>query len=274
MRFDWYQATIGGKLQDIIEAFINRYGPGHDIVEARGIHGYAQRFNVVEGKGMVVASVICGGNRGAFPNAWASGDDTENFIQVVRSEWPTKHVVTRMDACEDFQAVDAYAQLRAVLRQVAKPAGVKCREILPDDDPDEGRTYYAGSPSSDVRVRLYDKGLQVRRTLPPEQAAQVPADWIRFEVQVRPKGQSRQDAAVIEAAEAWGFSPWTKKAALKALDLEVPRVVIRPWRESDDERAYRFMIQQYGNLLRRKVVDHGSWSALGAQIGEDIQAHS
>lgn len=270
MRFDWYQATICKEPQEIVETLLQSFGRNHWVELGRGLHGYMERANVVDGAGLVKASVLYGGNRGAYPNAWASGSETDSFVDVVRSEWPGKHVVTRCDASEDFAAPDAYIRLRAAVRSAARSAGVKCREILPDNDPQGGRTYYAGAPTSSVRARVYDKGLQLRQVLPPEKAALIPEDLTRIEVQVRPKGESRQIAAVVEAAAVWGFSGWTKAAAINALALDVPRVVINPWRESDDARAYRYMLMQYGPLLRRLMPDHGTWAALGSQIGYDL----
>ena len=41
-------------------------------------------------------------------------------------------------------------------------------------------------------------------------------------------------------------------------------------RPDDDERAYRTMIKQYGRALGRIKEDHGSWAALGMQLGHDI----
>jgi hypothetical protein len=270
VRFDWYQATVGVEPAVLIGTLAQYYGAGHEVEEGRGLHGYRQRFSVCDRQGAVKASVLCGGNRDAWPNAWASGYDTDAFVDVIRGEFAGKHVVTRCDASEDFAAPDAYTKLRAAVRAAARGAGVKCREILPDEDPEAGRTYYAGAPSSAVRARVYDKGRQLRAMLPPEKAAEIPEDLTRIEVQVRPKGESRQIAARIEAAEVWGFAGWTKVAAVNALALDVPRVSIRPWRESDDERAYRFLLRQYGPLLARLMPDYGSWAALGSQVGYDL----
>ena len=39
-------------------------------------------------------------------------------------------------------------------------------------------------------------------------------------------------------------------------------------RETDDERAFRFMTMQYGPLLKRMLGDLGSWECVGLTIGE------
>jgi hypothetical protein len=270
MRLDWYQTTIAAPPQEVIEGCLELAGEGGFVEELHGMHGYRQRFVVKGLRGEAVGSVLCGGNNDAWPNAWASGQETEAFVRLVRERWPKRHVVTRVDSAEDMQGPKAYDDLRAVVRTVARANRVKCREILPDDDPEEGRTYYGGSPTSSVRLRLYEKGKQERKVAAPDQVASIPRDWVRVETQVRPKGASREVAAQAAPVEVWGFSRWTQEILRQTMDLDVPRVVINPWRESDDERAYRFMLRQYGPLLRRVQEELGSWACVGAQIGDDL----
>jgi hypothetical protein len=42
-------------------------------------------------------------------------------------------------------------------------------------------------------------------------------------------------------------------------------------RESDDQRAYRYMVMQYGPLLQRLLRDLGSWACVGMTIGDDVE---
>ena len=46
------------------------------------------------------------------------------------------------------------------------------------------------------------------------------------------------------------------------------------WRQSDDDRAYSYMLAQYGGMLRRRFEDIGSWDLVGRQIGDDLQARA
>jgi hypothetical protein len=54
------------------------------------------------------------------------------------------------------------------------------------------------------------------------------------------------------------------------LELDVPRVQMNVWREADDDRAFHFMIRQYGHMLERMRGDLGDWGCVGLQIGDAI----
>lgn len=268
MRFDWYQTTIPENPVVLVETLKAALAEDGEVTEGRGRHNYHQSFTIKDRAGDRVALVLAGGPNG-HPNATASGQVTESFVDVVRSVWPD-HRVTRFDAAEDVVQEGAYEALETVCRSVAKESRVKGRAIVPDD-PTEGRTYYLGSPSSDVRVRLYDKTAEARRYLPPTRQAEVPDHWARFEVQVRPRKDFKLWAAKMTPEMAWGFAGWTQELARQALALDVIRTHMQAGRESDSARAYRFMLQQYAKTLRGMYHDLGDWACVGKQIGHDLQ---
>jgi len=53
------------------------------------------------------------------------------------------------------------------------------------------------------------------------------------------------------------------------MELE-PVEVRRPWRQADDERAYAYLLSQYGKVLQRMKDDLGSWDCVGLQLGHDL----
>lgn len=268
MRFDWYQATIPDHPLDVVSAVHERLAPGGLVQEGRGQNGYRQTFTVRQSDGDRVAVVMCGGNNGAHPNAMASGSVAHPFASLVRELWPA-HKVTRMDSAEDVAEEGAYDLLEGVCRTLAQERSLKGRRILPDD-PAEGRTYYIGSPSSDVRTRLYDKTAEARRSLPPERYHEIPDHWARIEAVVRPRKEAGYVAASLTPEQAWGCSAWTHELARRLFSLDVARIEMQAGRESDHERAYRFLLQQYGPTLRRMVADLGSWECVGLTIGDDL----
>lgn len=268
MRFDWYAATIQAHPVELVEALAQDLG-GHPR-GTRGMHGYTQGWNIEDGRGDTLARVLAGGRNGD-PHAWASGEATEAFCEAIRVRYEGRHHVTRFDAAEDFQAPGTYDLLRDLIRGVTRPRRVKGREIVPED-PEDGRTFYAGAPTSDVRLRLYEKGKQVRGQLPEHLVETVSPDWVRIEAQVRPQKDARHLAAWMPPTQVWGFSDWTQDLAAQALALDVPRVQNRPWREADDDRAFRFMIQQYGPMLARLERELGSWGVVGKTIGSAVEA--
>lgn len=268
MRFDWYQATIPENPIVLVESLLERLAPGGEVIDGRGRHNYHQSFTIKTAGGERAALVLAGGPNG-HPNATASGNNTENFVSHVRESWP-EHRVTRVDAAEDFCAPGSFERIEEVCRKVAAEFDVKGCSFVPDDIAD-GRTYLLGSASSDVRVRLYDKTAETRRHLPAERAKEVPEDWSRLEVQVRPRKDFKSVAALVPPEAAWGFAAWTSRLASVAMNLDVPRIKMNAARESDDQRAYRFMVMQYGPMLLRLFQDLGSWECVGRTIGDDVQ---
>lgn len=267
MRFDWYQATIPEHPVILVETLKAALAADGDVLEGRGRHNYHQSFRIRDAKGDRVAEVLAGGANG-HPNVTASGGVTPAFVEVVREAWPA-HRVTRFDAAEDLAQEGSFESLEAVCRGLARELGVKGRSIVPDD-PSEGRTYYLGAPSSDNRVRLYDKSAETRAKLPPERHGEIPDHWTRLEVQVRPRKDWKAFAAQATPAQAWGFAGWTHELARRALALDIDRITMQAARETDDERAFRFMCMQYGPLLQRLLRDLGSWDCVGLTIGERI----
>lgn len=268
MQIDAYAATIKEHPGQLVEALC--HGLQGVPRSTRGMHGYTQGWEIVStGSGDVLARVLAGG-RNEHPHAWAQGDDAQGFARLVRDTWPEAHHVTRIDAAQDFEAPGTYERLRDVVRGVIASKRIRGREIVPEDL-DEGRTFYGGAPSSDLRVRLYEKGKQLRAQLPPALQEQVSQDRVRLEAQARPQKEARFVAASCTPEQVWGFAAWTQELAAQAMALDVPRVVGRSWRESDDERAFRFMIRQYGPLLQRMEQDLGSWCVVGKTIGAAIE---
>jgi hypothetical protein len=68
-----------------------------------------------------------------------------------------------------------------------------------------------------------------------------------------------------------GSSRWLREVwkGVSGLDLE-PVEVRKGYRQSDDERAYRYLLAQYGSVLSRMQRDLGDWACVGMQIGSDL----
>lgn len=268
MRFDWYQPTIPENPTVLVDELLRRLAPGGTVVEGRGRHNYRQSFTVQNRERERVALVLAGGRNGD-PNVTASGPACDAFVPLVRELWP-EHRVTRADVAEDFARQGAYEGLEAVCRGVAVAAGVKGRAIVPDD-PTEGRTYYMGAATSDVRVRLYDKTAESRRHLPEARHAEIPEHWARLEVQVRPRKVWKSLASWMPEQHFWGCAEWTKQLAAAALQLDAERIRMNPARETDHDRAWRTVLTQYARMWQHRLKDHGSWAAVGCQIGLDLE---
>jgi hypothetical protein len=292
VRFDWYQATI----QDDPRRVIGTLGKlGHEVRSNDRVgkmYRYTQGFEVHHRERGVVARIACDGADMSTAHAWATSDEAQEFADLVREEWPDRHLVTRVDSCQDFIDGKAFQRLRKVGRKVAKQHRVSFPSISDELNPTAGRTQYMGSPSSEYRVRIYEKGwevigkaigaLHMRRL--NVQASDIdsirvpglgrecyPGDWVRAEAQARPKEEAgRRAAAVASPEEMWAFSPWTHEMARDALALDLERFYFRTRKTSTDEKALRWMCRQYGNMLVRLHGDLGDWPCVGLEIGATL----
>jgi len=275
MRFDWYQATFAEKSpKGVLEALQTAYGPGSGISPCTPLYGYGEGYAVVQGD-LVRARVLADGHgvheiRKKYVHAWATSDDTDAFVDCVRNEWPGKHLVTRMDPENDFDEPGVFDCLLAVCLARGFAEDVKLYRHGDWDRLVDGRTLYMGAPSSDVRARLYEKGKQLRSQVDTS-GKLLSLDWTRLEIQIRPQGEARLAAASMTPEEAWGCSQWTHSLLRDVTGLDVPRVQMRVWRKSDDQRAFEWMCKQYGRMLERLVPDLGDWLAVGLQIGSEIE---
>lgn len=290
MRFDWYQTSIEDKPLAVLDKVSKL---GDEVRPADGLakcYHYNQGWAIHSNTRGIVAHVLAGGNGGNV-HALASSDHTDSFVDLVRTEWPERHLVTRMDAAQDFNEERCYDRLRRVSRGVAKRHRLSFPQYADPLNPKAGRTQYIGSPKSDYRVRLYEKGWEqcgkVAQMLKcgEEQAQNFqfilneatgeivrPQDWTRLELQVRPRQEdARRQASQLTPEQAWGCTDWARELALQTMALELQKIVMRTRKMSKDDESLRWMCKHYGGMLSRLHNDLGDWSCVGLQIGEIIK---
>lgn len=276
-RFDWYSATINDSpaiVENVLAGALDA-----NPIAATPMHGYDHARDFRDPDGLVVAKLLYGGGH-ERPHAFASGNDAPRFAEVVRSVWPAQHgpgssghYVTRFDSAIDYRdgGESAWARLYAIATELAARKHLRLGTagdwITPDRDRVHGRTLYVGSATSDVQVRLYEKGLQQRESVrDPLEAALIPADWVRLEVRVRPQKDARHQAARSTATEGYGYAAWTRELLAAAEGIDVERVAIDETRETDDERAIAHLVGQYGKTLARLAAAVGGWESLGLDL--------
>lgn len=284
MRFDWYQATIEADSFSVLSAVekLGSFVERDDKIAKR--YRYDQGFAVHHYERGLVARVFWGGN-GKNPHAFSSGQDTDAFVDLVRSEWPDRHLVTRLDSAEDFYEEGAYDRILRVSKRIAKDHRLQFPKIEDELNPIAGRTQYIGGKTSDYRGRLYEKGWEVvqksaerhggfctefRGMVVNELTGEFidPSIWVRLELQGRPSGEeARRAAAAASPSEAWTFTSWSTDLAREALSLEMERFYVRTRKFSKDEMAFRWMCKQYGAMLTRRLLSAGDWAAVGRDIG-------
>lgn len=272
MRFDWYAATVPDiPPMELLEGL--RKSLSGTVEEGRRRLGYGQCFKILDKRGETLAEVLAGSVSGGHvePHACATGEAADDFSKAIRELAP-RHRVTRMDAAEDFDEPGAFERVTGVMMEVKRRTGIKGRWIKPDE-PEDGATYYLGSTASSVSARGYQKGLQLRKKMHPATWSLVSEHWARLELQVRPgKGLAKELAATCTPEQAWGFAAWSQELAKDAMALDVSRIQGLGWKgQTDDERAFDWMLRQYGGMLSRLKDDLGSWECVGMQMGHRIQ---
>jgi hypothetical protein len=268
--FDWYQATVRAPVDDVLEALgssSERVGLAH----GRGHHGYAHS-TVLEAADGFRATVWHGGSH-EYPHAVITGEAAQAGAELIRAAFP-EHFVTRADAREDFGDAGAFDRILPELLEVAKGHRVKVDTRGDHLLTMQGRTVYLGAPSSACRQRLYDKAAELRAKFAadPVKLAQVPEHLARLEAQVRPQTlEARRAFATIEPLAVMGSSAWLREVWQRVAGLELEAVHVgKAWRQADDERAYAYMLAQYGGMLKRVCAELGSWDCVGLQIGVDL----
>jgi hypothetical protein len=283
VRFDYYAARVEVPPEVLVEQVRKL---GHELRPCHGLarsYHYEHGYHVYrEGDG-VVATVLAGGN--GYPFAYASGGWTESFVDLVRTYWPEQHLPTRIDSAEDFNDPNAFDRVRRIGRRLARKHRLHFPSFADDLNPTAGRTQYLGSPKSDYRVRLYEKGWEQvgklgMRSVPDdfrilnEATGELvrPGDWVRLEGVFRPKDdEARRAAAGASPYEVWGLTAWTSELAKEALALDLERLYIRTRKRTTDEQTLRWMCSQYAAVLQRLRRDVGGWEAVGQTIGKLIE---
>lgn len=271
-RFDWYQATVEAELKPLfLDLEQACEGPAAWEPMQRAPHGYkfGQRLN--DGDGQVC--MVWWGGVHERPHVVSSGESAQFVAEVLRGHYADSHRVSRADACVDYSEAGAYDRLQGIALGVAEECRVKVGTAGDHLLTKEGRTLYLGAPTSHTRLRLYDKAAELRQKFKGSmRALDVPAELTRLECQVRPQTPAAKAAAAkVSPVELMGSCAWMRELMRRVSGLELaPFEAGRPWRQSDDDRAYAALLAQYGGLLTRMSVDLGSFDMVGRQIGHDL----
>lgn len=270
-RFDWYQATIKADVNDVLASMLDL--DECTLKHSKGAHGYAHTTAVLGPSGRL-GHVWHGGSH-LHPHVVVTGEDAQRGAEMIRVRFPG-HTVTRADVCEDFADVGAFDRITPHLLSVAQSHRVKLDTRGDHLLTKKGRTIYLGSAASATRLRLYDKAAELRNKFAadPFRLASVPENLTRLEAQVRPQTQqAKATFATIEPMQVMGSSAWLRALWSLVAGLELhPVQVGKGYRQADDERAYAYLLAQYGGLLRRMCVDLGDWACVGKQLGNDLAA--
>lgn len=268
--FDWYQATTKVGIDEFQDVISDVYDFA-DWNTTRATNNYHHGAQLISGD-RVVLTALWGGPNGSNVHAFSTGYEARKFSSVLRERLPN-HSVTRADGALDFIESDAWECIESMALNVADKYHIKVQHLGDFHNKLDGRTLNMGGVSADVRTTIYEKGIQLGEN----------PDWVRVEVKVKPprlskaqfnKGQEepRIIASRLQPIELFGCTKWTNSLLEKTTGVIVPSLPLRAWGKTDQEKAYSSMLRQYKNVFANMLANHGSASAVGMQIYQDLNA--
>lgn len=257
-RFDWYQATVRIQLNDVLECL----SPMGDLkAESPKLKGYNCAFKLGGPGGSLL--IHYGGKNGDAhgPNVAGTGPLAPQVAELLRAA-RVPHGVGRADVCIDFLA--DFDACRSAFVGRCNDAGMasrdhgSCRESIKQ----LGRTVYGGAISSAYQPTLYEKGLQL--------GEDYPQNWLRLEHRYAfSKASEKAQLATLSPMQMVGLRP-----VARDLSFTLAQLAAEPYRMDripTEKSTYQWMLAMYGGTLREMRVDHGSWAAVGEQLGFDLE---
>jgi hypothetical protein len=261
IRVDAYTATVQGSGSDAVEWLVSAVPEKEQVLVGRegkiALWKYDHGVAILDGK-TTVACVRWGGNGGGT-SIELKGSVAHEVYQSLRDRYPF-HAVSRIDAAVDRTRKglfdQAHADLMAIAQQTnprvsSEPAGKGW------DQPGEyGRTKYFGTRESNQHVILYEKGFE-RRDRAGVNPSELDFNHVRLECSLHPAKRLFKEAlAMVTPLQVFGASPWTREMLHAFTGIEASTVKI-PARQSDDERTYAALLQQYGKFITKQYCAKG-----------------
>ena len=246
-KWDWYQTTVAVEdpgSSGLVNCLLRAW-EFSDFVPAKNLNGYHYGGQITRGD-RVLCHLCWGGQPGV--NLKTTSDES-HVLASAMADFGVEHLPTRVDSCLDWEEDGLFDSLATALIQFAQLGKGLAINQQGDWTRGIGRTLYLGSPSSPVRLVLYEKGY--------EQGGDAPLNWVRLEARVRPKKEHRAEVASWSPEHA--FAAGWIAAACKHIGLDdlEKRAVGTIWKRTDDEKTRWAMLRQYGSALRKWLAECG-----------------
>lgn len=255
--FDAYCATVFAPAEAVFdEVFCLLESAGFGPYEGEGLKArfYARNRPITDSKGRQLLAVKSGGSN-PHPHIECYGHVSPVLAKYLRQGVP--HRPTRIDHAVDRRGAGLFDQLHAYSLGLCKEHRLRGAPAGDWVTPDAGRTFYIGSRKSQVSVRIYEKGLKYAHDLGLPITDEL-REWVRIELEFHPQSKTAKDMApTVEGAQLWGATLWTVQLASEVLSMATQPISIRERRESNRERALRFMATQYSTHLRALLDECG-----------------
>lgn len=263
--FDWYQVTFPNlsSPEHLIEKALKHFDLSSIEHSQPRVRQYYRGVNLVRGSHTIFHVCWGGCNEGMH---LLSTSFVSHEVEVwLKENWQGSYIVSRADVRIDSICIGSFEYLYGLCKEVSELLDIK-RNQVGDWDVEgspSGRTYYLGSKSSVVQVRLYEKGKESGGD----------KNWVRLEIQVRPsKRAGKEKAATYTPEQFWGSSAWSNLLYAtifnngEKIKSETLGTV---WSLSDQERALRSLVSQYGNTLEKLAAQlPDGWGSIGKYLFE------
>ncbi|MDE3121506.1 MAG: replication initiation factor domain-containing protein [Paracoccaceae bacterium] len=205
-----------------------------------------------------VFRINSGSTAGLMPNLMLTGGHgaCADLAPGLQEAFPGARL-SRADAALDWSQAGLWDDLLVMAKTLsqanAKLGGVRVIES------DMGRTFYLGSRTSTVSLRVYEKDRE-RAAKGVIDAADIDPDLIRIEWTFRPQSKSKAGMACLAPGEMIRTSVWARDfmaraAAIMQVTKRVGRLskqeVVREVREKTLEGTARHGVEQYANTFAR-----------------------
>lgn len=259
--FDCYNATVYADrtlcIGRLLEALTDA---GHEVSVSDGppVRFYAQNTLLTGADGRRLLSVRSGGQN-PHPFVEAKGAVSPVVADTLRAHFD--HAPARIDSAYDLRGPNVWGELCAIADQFEHDRGLTLNEAgARRQNRDRGTTIYLGSRKSQSFVRIYQKGLQIAEEmgLAGDAIPDSLRDWVRVELELKPdKRPARDLAARLAPADLWRCSPWTLDFARRVLSIDAEKIKMSEKRESNEERAMRYLVEQYGPTMLKRIARIG-----------------
>jgi hypothetical protein len=275
MRFDAWNATFPNEVLDEVRFHLETKLGATLENRDQGLHGY--KFSeLIQIEGVTHGVIAYGGvNSRLFVEVKGEASQVwSEFVQSWIKEWAGNDnlaLLTRADVCFDWEDDSDVVALAPSLRRSVEDSVSFERGRPPQWDQRgdwnsiqgrlRGCTLYMGAASSSVRVRLYDKGAELKG-----RGIDASDNLRRVEVQVRASSKAEKIAWAFNTPEMF----WTISVSVRAVasHLAVPfqgSMVRVPSPPADLERLKTLASVQYGEAIAALARDlaTGATSAVG-----------
>lgn len=252
MHLDWYQATIPAPAIAIRTALMDAKLAHSYEDQDRGGRGYKSSVRFMD-EDLDSHLILFHGSTSANPSLQASGEAAEPVSAFIRKTWP-QHAVSRVDLAQDFSEEGGFERKRRALARITKANAVNSGWSYIPRQPEKGRTFYCGSPTSAAMARLYEKGRELLAK-GKVTADQFDPHHFRLEFQLRPnKSVEKALFSGLEPRAMLGYSVWVTEAAKALCNVEEVEKINRLSHEAAEiDQAFAHLVSQYQGTLRRKA---------------------